>query len=241
MLNLLISITASIFTTALMLRFATDSTWIAMAVSTLVFLAIFILITRIVMKKVGVLMQSAQKDVLANRGDRAIKSLQDGMKYGAWQFYVKPQINSQIGSIHYLKREFNEALPFLEKGFVRNWVSMAMLGISYMKKNKRNKMHATFDKAMTGNRKEPMIYALYAYCLEQIGERNKAIEVLQKGIKKTGGDERLSENVALLETGKKMKMKGFGDAWYQFHLEKQGAIIKKQTKALTGRRKQVLR
>lgn len=241
MLNMLISITASFFTTALMLRFVTDNSWIAMAASMLVFLASFILITRIVMKKVGNLMQSAQRDVLANRGDRAIKTLKDGFKLGNWQFYVKPQINSQIGSIHYLKREFSEALPYLEKGFVRNWVSMSMLGISYMKKNKTGKMHSTFEKTMTGNRKEPMVYALYAYCLEQIGERNKAIEVLKKGLKKTGDDERLTENIALLEGGKKMKMKGFGDAWYQFHLEKQGAIIKKQTKAMTGRRKQVLR
>ncbi|MFO7766415.1 MAG: hypothetical protein R6V33_08290 [Pelovirga sp.] len=241
MLNMLISLTASIFTTALMLRFVTDNSWIAMAVSMVVFLASFILITRIVMKKVGQLMQSAQRDVLANRGDRAIKTLKDGLKYGNWQFYVKPQIFAQIGSIHYLKREFNEALPYLEKGFVRNWVSMSMLGISYMKKNKHSKMRAAFEKNMTGNKKEPMVYALYAYCLERIGERAKAIEILRKGVKKTGGDERLSENITLLEAGKKMKMKGFGDAWYQFHLEKQGAIIKKQTKAMTGRRKQVLR
>lgn len=241
MLNMLISITASIFTTALMLRFVTDNRWITMLVSMVVFLLFFVLITRFVMKKVGLLMQSAQRDVLANRGDRAIKTLKDGLKLGTWQFYVKPQIFSQIDSIHYLKREFSEALPYLEKGFVRNWVSMSMLGISYMKKNKHNKMHATFEKAMTGNRKEPMVYALYAYCLDQVGERKKAIEVLTKGLKKTGNDERLSENIALLEAGKKMKMKGFGDAWYQFHLEKQGAIIKKQTKAMTGRRKQVLR
>lgn len=241
MLNMLISFAASVFSSALLLRFVTDSVWIAMAVSMLIFLAVFVLITRIIMKKVGLLMQSAQKDVLANRGDRAVKSLQGGLKYGAWQFYVKQQIFSQIGSILYLKREFSEALPYLEKGFVRNWVSMSMLGISYMKKNKNSKMRDTFDKTIAGNSKEPMVYALYAYCLERTGEHGKAIEILQKGLKKTGGDERLSENIALLETGKRMKMKGFGDAWYQFHLEKPGAIIKKQTKAMTGRRKQVLR
>lgn len=241
MLNLLISFAASAFTAALLLRFATDSAWIAMAASSLVFLLCFVLITRVIMKKVGNLMQSAQRDVLANRSERAIKTLQGGLKYGAWQFYVKQQIFSQIGSIHYLKREFNEALPYLEKGFVRNWVSMSMLAISYMKKNKNSKMRDTFNKTLAGNSKEAMVYALYAYCLERTGEHGKAIETLQKGVKKTGGDERLTENIALLEAGKKMKMKGFGDAWYQFHLEKQGAIIKKQTKAMTGRRKQVLR
>ncbi|MDX2480235.1 MAG: hypothetical protein QNK24_07850 [Desulfuromusa sp.] len=192
------------------------------------------------MKKVGAVMEVAQRDMLANRTDKAVKELQDGLKYGAWQIYVKQQIHSQIGTIYYLKRNFNEAIPFLEKGFVRNWVSTSMLAITYMKKNKTSKMIETFGKAVAANRKEPMVYAVYAFCMDRIDERGKAIDVLKKGVAKTG-DERLQDNMALLESGKKMKMKGFGDMWYQFHLEKQGAIIKKQTKAMTGRRKQVLR
>ncbi|SEA54127.1 hypothetical protein SAMN05660420_02380 [Desulfuromusa kysingii] len=240
MLNILISLACSALTAALMVRFVTPNQWIIMVVSAVVFAVVFILITRIVMKKVGALMEVAQKDMMANRSDKAITELKSGMKYGPWQIYVKQQINSQIGTIHYLKREFKEATPFLEKGFVRNWVSTSMLAVTYMKKNKPTKMVETFGKAVSGNRKEPMVYAVYAFCMDRIGERTKAIEILKKGIAKTS-DERLQENMALLEAGKKMKMKGFGDMWYQFHLEKQGAIIKKQTKAMTGRRKQVLR
>ncbi|MCW8891782.1 MAG: hypothetical protein OQL18_00490 [Deltaproteobacteria bacterium] len=241
MLNMLISFACSAVSSALMMRFVTPNIWVTMAVSVVVFAVVFILITRSVMKKVGALMQVAQRDVMANRSEKAIKELQDGLKYGAWQLYVKPQIYSQIGSIHYIKRDFNAAVPFLEKGFVRNWVSQAMLAITYMKKNKTSQMIETFGKAVSGNRKEPMVYAVYAFCLDRIGERNKAIDVLKKGVSKADGDERLKENLELLEAGKKMKMKGFGDMWYQFHLEKQGAIIKKQTKAMTGRRKQVMR
>ncbi len=240
MLNLLISFACSALSSALMMRFVTPNIWITMAVSAVVFAGIFMLLTRIVMKKVGALMELAQRDMMANRGDKAVKELLDGLKYGAWQIYVKQQIHSQIGTIYYLKRDFKEAVPYLEKGFVRNWVGMSMLAVTYMKKNKTGKMVETFGKAVSGNRKEPMVYAVYAFCMDRIGERGKAIEVLNKGIKKTS-DERLQENKNLLESGKKMKMKGFGDMWYQFHLEKQGAIIKKQTKAMTGRRKQVLR
>lgn len=241
MLNMLISFACSALSSALMMRFVTGNIWITMAVSAVVFAAVFILITRSIMKKVGDLMQTAQRDVMANRSEKAIKELEDGLKYGAWQLYVKQQIYSQIGSIHYIKRDFNAAVPYLEKGFVRNWVSQSMLAITYMKKNKPSKMIETFGKAVSGNRKEPMVYAVYAFCLDRIGERTKAIEVLKKGLSKADNDERLKENMELLEAGKKMKMKGFGDMWYQFHLEKQGAIIKKQTKAMTGRRKQVLR
>jgi tetratricopeptide (TPR) repeat protein len=240
MLNMLISFACSALSSALMMRFVTANIWITMAVSAVIFAAIFMLLTRITMKKVGAVMEIAQRDMLANRTDKAVKELQDGLKYGAWQIYVKQQIHSQIGTIYYLKRNFNEAIPFLEKGFVRNWVSTSMLAITYMKKNKTSKMIETFGKAVSANRKEPMVYAVYAFCMDRIDERGKAIEVLKKGVAKTS-DERLRENMALLEAGKKMKMKGFGDTWYQFHLEKQGAIIKKQTKAMTGRRKQVLR
>lgn len=240
MLNMLISFACSALSSALMMRFVTPNMWITMAVSAVVFAGIFMLLTRIIMKKVGALMEVAQRDMMANRSDKAVKELLAGLKYGAWQIYVKQQIHSQIGTIYYLKRDFKEAVPYLEKGFVRNWVSMSMLAITYMKKNKTSKMVETFGKAVTGNRKEPMIYAVYAFCMDRIGERGKAIEVLKKGISKTS-DERLEENMALLESGKKMKMKAFGDMWYQFHLEKQGAIIKKQTKAMTGRRKQVMR
>ena len=241
MLNFIISIAISALTAALMTKFVTDSMPIIVAVSIVGFFLPFILIVRVVMKRVEALMMGAQQDVMANLTEKAISSLKEGLKYGAWQFYIKDQINSQIGSILYMKRDFNEALPYLEKGFMRNWVSMGMLAITYMKKNKNSKMVSTFDKAVSGSAKEPMIYALYAYCLEKTGERQKAIAILEKGLKKTSQDERLQENIELLQAGKKMKMKGFGDMWYQFHLEKQGALIKKQTKAMTGRRKQVVR
>jgi hypothetical protein len=36
-------------------------------------------------------------------------------------------------------------------------------------------------------------------------------------------------------------MQGYGDLWLQFQLEKQGAMIRKQTKAMQGRRKIVRR
>ena len=240
MLNMLISFACSTLSSALMMRFVTDNMWVTMAVSAVVFVGVFLLTTKIIMKKVGAVMEVAQRDMLANRGDKAIAELQKGLKYGAWQIYVKQQINSQIGTIHYLKRNFKDAVPFLEKGFIRNWVSTSMLAITYMKKNKQNKMIETFEKAVGGSRKEPMVYAVYAFCLDRIGERAKAIKILGKGVSKTS-DERLQESIALLESGKKMKMKGWGDMWSQFHLEKQGDIIKKQTKAMTGRRKQVIR
>ncbi len=241
MLNIVIALAFSAATAAMTFKFGSQNQWIVMAASLVAFAVVLVVATRIVMKKIGTLMEDAQRDVMAQRADKAITELKAGLKYGAWQVYAKSQINSQIGSILYMKRDFNEAVSYLKKGFVRNWVSMAMLAITYMKKNKTTKMVETFEKAVSGQRKEPMLYALYAFCLDKSNERTKAISILEKGLKRTGNDSRLIDNIELLKAGKKMKMKGFGDMWFQFHLEKQGAIIKKQTKMMTGRRKQVVR
>ncbi len=206
-------------------------------ISMVLFAVVYLLLARRTMNKVMVLMQSAQHDVQSNRFEKAIASLQEGFKYAPWQFYVKGQINAQIGTLLYLKKDFAKAMPYLEKAFVKHWVAMSMLAVSYMKRNKPEKMAETFEKAATATRKEPFVWNLYAYCLDKIGQRDKALATLQKGIKKTGGDERLEASITALEQGKRMKMEDYGDVWYQFHLEKTGAMIKKQTKAAQGRRK----
>jgi tetratricopeptide (TPR) repeat protein len=223
------------------MKFSGQPPWVAGIAGLVVFMLAYILIMRAVMKKFGALMETAQRDVQANRADRAVQVMKSAFKFAPWQLFIKQQVNAQIGSILYLKRDFSEAFPYLEQAFVRHWVAMCMLGICFMKKNKPLKMVEAFEKATSGTKKEPLCWAIYAFCLEKTGERSKAIAVLEKGLKKNAGDEGLSENLELLQEGKKMKMRAFGDMWYQFHLEKPGAIIKKQTKAMTGRRKMVVR
>jgi tetratricopeptide (TPR) repeat protein len=215
--------------------------WIAAVASVLTFVLLYFLLVRFVMKKIGGLMEVAQHDIQAGRAEKAVKTLQGGFKYAKWQFFIKGQLNAQIGTILYLKRDFTQAFDYLQKGFVRHWVAMGMLGICYMKRNKSSKMIETFDKACTANKKEPMIWNLYAFCLEKIGQKDKAIDIMEKGLKKTGGNEILQANLEALKMGKKMKMQAYGDLWYQFHLESQGTLIKQQTKAMQGRRKTVRR
>lgn len=241
MFNLIISLVISFLVTVVLNTLAGLNIWYAALASVVAFAAVYILLTRHFMKKIAGLMEVAQRDIQAGRTEKAIKTLQSGFRYAGWQFYVKSQINAQIGMILYLKRDFTEAFDYLQKGFVRHWVAMGMLAICYMKRNKTAKMMETFDKAVAATKKEPLLWNLYAFCLEKVGEKDKAISVLEKGLKKVGEDERLQANIEALKEGKKMKMKGFGDLWYQFHLEKQGALIKQQTKAIQGRRKIVRR
>lgn len=241
MYNLLISFFLSTTVAVLLHTLAGLDLWIATPVSVLVFMGAYFLLTRYFMKKVGELMESAQRDIQAGRVDKAIKTLQEGYRYGKWQIYVKSNIDAQIGTMLYLKRDFSAAFDYLQKGFVRQWVAMGMLGICYMKRNKPGKMIETFDKATAASKKEPLLWNLYAFCLDHVGEKQKAIAVMEKGLKKTKDDAQLKANLELLKEGKKMRMLDYGDIWYQFHLEKQGTLVKQQTKLMQGRRKIVRR
>jgi len=215
--------------------------WIPPLIGMGVFAVLYLLLTRRVMKKVGQLAETAQRDLQGGRPEKAIKTLESGLKYGSWQFYVKPQLNAQIGTVYYLKRDFAKAFEYLQKAFVRHWVAMGMLAICYMKRNKVDKMTLTFEKAVSASRKEVFLWNLYAYCLDHVGQTSKAKDILRKGLKKAGNDERLQDSLDALEEGKKMKMTAYGDLWYQFHLEKPGTLIKQQTKMAQGRRKIVRR
>lgn len=211
--------------------------WAALLGALLVFMASFLVISRIITKKLEAIMEPAMKDIQAQRFEKGIRDLKSALAYGKWQIYVESQINSAIGMVYFVRREFSTAFPYLEKGFFKNWVTMGMLGVTYMKRNKHDKMKETFDKALMASPKESLLYALYAYCLNETGETVKACEILTKGVGKLPGDENLKQNLELLREGKKMKMKGYGEMWLQFHLESLGTIQKQQMAAMGGKRR----
>jgi len=243
MYNILISLGAAI-ADFLLFYFLAPSWWPwwgSLLMAMVVFAGVFFVISRVVMKKVMAVMETVTKDLQGQRLEKAVRELQGALRYGKWQIYVSAQINSQIGMIYYMKRDFTAAFPYLEKAFFKNWVAMGMLAISYMKRNKNEKMRETFEKALQGTAKESLLWNLYAYCLTEIGDTAKAKEVLEKGLKKLPGDERIVYNIEALGEGKKMKMKNFGEMWLQFHLERPSVVIKKQAAAMGGMRRRATR
>ena len=251
MYNIIISV-AIVAVTFLVLKLAVGlSWWLSLLIGLVLGLGAFVLLSRYIMKKVEAIMSSAKKDLQTQRAtskemqlklvDRAIREMQPALQYGKWQIYVTGQVNSAIGMLHYIKRDFSGAFPYLQKGFFKNWVTMGMLAISYMKRSKRDKMKDTFEKAVLGTPKESLLWALYAWCLADGGDTDKAKEILERGLKKISGDEELIQNLALLKEGKRMKMTGYGEMWYQFHLENPATIQKQQMAAMGGMRRRVIR
>jgi len=238
MLTLIVSAAAGIAVAALLVVLTGIELMYAPLIGTIVFAVIFFILVKVFMKKVNIMIEGVQKDMMANHTDKAIQTLQEIKKrYGGWQFYLGKQMNSQMGTIYFMKKDFNKAQELLTKGFIRHWVGTAMLAIIYMKRNQPAKMIKTFENAVTTTRKEPVLWNVYAFCLDKIGEHDKAVQVMEKGVKKCSGSELLEANLEALKAGRKMKMQAYGDVWYQFHLEKPGALLRKQTKMVQGRRK----
>jgi len=235
MYNLLISAAAALVSFSLVTYLF--HWWAGLLLALVVFLGSFLLISRIITKKLEAIMEPAMKDIQAQRFEKGIRDLKSALVWAKWQIYVESQINSAIGMVYFVRREFTLAFPYLEKGFFKNWVTMGMLAVTYMKRNKRDLMRATFEKAVLASPKESLLWSLYGYCLNECGENVKACEVVAKGLSKLPGDENLKQNLDLLREGKKMKMKGYGEMWLQFHLESLAAIQKQQMAAMGGKRR----
>jgi len=170
------------------------------------------------LNKITALFKSVEKDLSAGRAEKAVEKLKTGYSYAKWQFLVKEQIDSQIGIIYYTNRQFEEAEPYLKNAFSKNWMAMSMRAASAYKKGDMDEVKKVMDKAIKSTPKEGFMYALYAWFLMEKGEKDKAVEVLTKGVNKNPIDERLSSNLDAVKNGKKIKMQNYGNYWLQMHL-----------------------
>jgi tetratricopeptide (TPR) repeat protein len=152
--------------------------------------------------------------------DQAIEAMKEGYRFSKWQFLVKGSIDGQIGVVQYLRKKNDEAEPLLRSASYQHYIAKAMLGILQWKRGEKAKAKITFQMALKSGKKESLLYAVYAYVLNELKERDKAVEVLNKGLKVCQDDERLLVNRNNLQNNKPMKMKVYGDQWYQFMIER---------------------
>ena len=132
MYNIFISAAAAVAVLLILVFVLKLAWWISLIIALIVFTAVFFLFSRITMKKVMASMEAAGKDLQAQppRFEKAIRELKDALQYGKWQLYVEGQLHSQIGMIYYMKRDFSNAFPHLEKSFFKNWAATSMLAVS---------------------------------------------------------------------------------------------------------------
>ncbi|MEE2960974.1 MAG: hypothetical protein VYA34_09540 [Myxococcota bacterium] len=154
------------------------------------------------------------------RFDLAIQQMEAARPLGRDQFGIDSQIDSQIGVLYFLQKQYNQAVPYLERslGF-GHWMGGAMLGVIHYKKKNHDEMKKTFEVLTKKAKKQSLVWNLYAYLLCQIGEQDKAQALLVRALKPTKDDPKVKESLTSLQNGKKIKMKAYKEQWYQFHLE----------------------
>lgn len=217
--------------------------WVAAVIPGLVAAAAaYVVLARRIAKKLEALFEAIQKDLQAQRLDKAVAALQGGFPLAPWQFLTAAQLHSAIGQILYVRQDFDAALPHLEKSWVRQWVARGMLAAARYKRRDVNGAVATFEEAVKASKKEGLLWSTYAWVLEDAGRHEDAIRVLGRAADANKSDEKIKGSLQALQNGKKLKLgKVYGNEWFQFHLERPptqlvgGPALRGSRRALYGR------
>ncbi len=219
MLNLLSGFGVAIVA-ALLLGLLKVNIWIADAIGLLGGLGLFIYLGRRVQGKLERVFTRASEFLKKQQFDKAIEVMKEGYRFNRWQFLVKGSIDGQIGVVQYLRKKNEEAEPLLRSASYQHYIAKAMLGVLLWKRGEKKKAKNVFQAALKPGKKESLLYAVYAYILNEMREKDKAVEILNQGLKICKDDERLLVNRNNLQNNRPMKMKVYGDQWYQFMLER---------------------
>lgn len=227
MYNLLISLAIGLVLTLVTRSFG-FTLWQSLIPGTIAFAAAYLLLARRIGNKLQALMGTVQKELQGQptsqkeaqaRVERAIKTLETGLVYEKWQFLVGPEIHSQIGMLKYMSKDLDGAKVHFAKASPRNYMAKAMEGALYYQRKDFPSMKKSFEAAVTAGKKEPLMWAVYAWCLAQNKEKDAAVKVLARGVEANPSDEKLKNSLSALQNDKRLKMKPYEPMWWQFGLE----------------------
>ena len=220
MINLLLSLAAGL-AVGLAVRLGTSFGWAGAVVpASIAATAAYLLLARRSWKQLEALFGETQRELQAQKFDRAIQTLERGFALAPWQFLVASQLHSQIGVLLYIQKDFDAALPHLEKSFSRHWLARAMLAVSRYRRRDLAGMESAFSEATKVSKKEGLLWAAWAFCLEKEGRHDEAIQVLGRGVAANPSDEKLKAAQQQLQNGKRLKLgKTYGQEWFALHLE----------------------
>src|SRR6266851_1442289 len=227
MFNLLIALAAGILVSVLV-KLAGFAIWAGLVPGVLVFFGSFILLGRRVAQKVQALSKVAEKELSAQptnqrerqqRMEKAIKILESGLRYDRWQFLIGAEIHAQIGMIQYVSKHLDEAQVHFGKANPRNYMAKAMQGALFYQRKDYPAMERSFEAAVKSGKKEPLVWAAYAWCLGQLKEKDKALKVMARAVEANPSEEKLKAGLTALQNDKRLKMRMYEPLWWQFGLE----------------------
>jgi tetratricopeptide (TPR) repeat protein len=209
--------------------------WASILPALATMVATYVFIVRKVNGQLQKAMQGVQGALMQRNIDGALTVLEGiKQKFGRWVLFLNAQIDGQIGGIYFLKKDFEKARPYLEKSFTRMWEPKVMLGVLASGqlgggKGDMKKVDEIFEGAARYSPKQGLMWSTWAYLHWKAGDAKRAVEILARGKQILGeADALLSQNLLALQNDKKLKMKGYGDPWYQLHLEQHPMVMQAQ-------------
>ena len=227
MLNLVIALAVGSFF-AVAVKLAHFSLWAGIVPGVIAFIVAYLLLARRISQKVQLLMNEVQKELSVQpanardrqaRVDRSVKMLESGLVYERWQFLVGPEIHAQIGMIKYMFKDLDGAAVHFAKASPRNYMALAMKAALQYQRKQFEPMKATFEAAVKSGKKEAIVWAAYAWCLQSLKDKDGALRVLARAVELNPSDAKLKSGLTALQNDKKLKMKPYEPLWWQFGLE----------------------
>jgi tetratricopeptide (TPR) repeat protein len=218
MYNLLIALGALLVTLGAFLAGGL-SIWAALLPAIIAFGVAYFFLARRSLRQFEAIMLEAQKDLTAKRIEPGLAKMKEAFPLAKWQFLIESQVHAQIGMVLYMLQRFDEALPHLEKSFIRLGQARAMLGALQFKRKNYDAMTQVFEEAVRSNKKDGFLWSIYAWCLDKSDQREKALGVLGRALAENPDDEKLKANQLALQNKERLRMKAYGTEWWAFHLE----------------------
>jgi tetratricopeptide (TPR) repeat protein len=227
MYNLLIALAAGAVA-AVSVKLFGFPVWGGIAPGLIAFFGVFILLGRRIAKRIQVINAAAQKELESpsmkererqQRVQKAIKLLEEGLRYERWQFLVGAEVHAQIGMIQYMMKDLEGAQSHFAKAHSRNYMARALEGALHYQKKDYSKMESCFEQAVKSGKKEAVVWAAYAWCEQQRKEKDKALKIMARAVDANPSDDKLKAGLTALQNDKKLKMKGYEPMWWQFGLE----------------------
>lgn len=227
MYNLLIALVVGVVVTVA-IKLAGFAIWAGLVPGTIAFLGTYFLLARRTGQQIQKITSEAQVELSSVppnererklRVDKAIKLLESALVYEKWQFLIGPELHAQIAMIKYMTGDLDGAEQNFKKSSPRNGLALAMEGALKYRKKDFAGMEKSFEAATKAQKKEPMIWAAYAWCVLQQKDKDKALKILARAVETNPSDEKLKNSLAQLQNDKKLKMKPYEPLWWQFGLE----------------------
>jgi tetratricopeptide (TPR) repeat protein len=227
MLNLVYALVAGLAVT-IIVKVAGFSLIAGIIPGTIVFLGAYVVLARRTFVQVQQVMEQVKKEFESMppnpkeqkvRAAKAVKILEEALPLGKKQFLVESELHAQIGMIHHLFKDTDAAMASFAKTQPRSYLARAMQAAIYFQRKDFDAMKRSFEDAVKHGKKDGMVWAAYAWCLQQNKDVDGALRVLSRSVTENPSDEKLKNALTALQNDKKLKMKAWEPMWWQFGLE----------------------